>query len=370
MSLNPGLVLSPSASLREALEAITKNGRQAVFVADDGGRLVGLVTDGDVRRGLLRGVSLDAGVTDVMNRRPVAGPADLSRDEAIPFMQQRAIRHLPLIDRERRLVDVLFLDELLRPSALPNAAVIMAGGFGRRLGELTRDTPKPLLKVGTYGGRSGRPLLEIMVERLRDAGFRHLCLVVNYMGRMIEAHFGNGTSFGVSIEYMYDDDGQPRGTAGKLADFRGHVDQSFLVMNGDILTKCDFRAMLEFHERHTAAITVGMVPYTVDVPFGVLEIDGERLIGMREKQAPVMINAGIYVLHPWVLEHVRRWEEPRLDMPGLIERMMAPGQNVLAGVVAQPSKVVAFPIREYWLDVGRPDDLEKADRDVAEGLLE
>jgi len=372
LSLNPGLVLLPSATLREALEAITKNGRQAVFVADDAGRLAGLVTDGDVRRGLLRGASLESAVTDVMNARPVVGTAGLSREEAVPFMQQRSIRHLPLLDRERRLVDVLFLDDLLRPALLPNAAVIMAGGFGRRLAPLTEKTPKPLLKVG------GKPLLEIMIERLRACGFVKIWLVLNYKADMIEKYFRQDRPpQGVEIECGYDgdhDDDRPRGTAGKLGDFRDRFDQPFLVVNGDILTKCDFRAMLDFHQRHSAGITIGTVPYTVEVPFGVLEIKDEQFVGVEEKPRRTFdINAGIYVIEPEVLQQIDRWE--RLDMPDLITRAIndklvrwpAHGNTL---PTRRPSKVVAFPIREYWLDVGRLDDFHKAERDVAEGLLE
>jgi NDP-sugar pyrophosphorylase family protein len=212
-----------------------------------------------------------------------------------------------------------------------------------------------------------------MIERLRDAGFRSIWMIVNYKGNMIRDHFGTGAQLGVEIDYMFDGDEQddhPRGTAGKLRDFDAHGGRPFLVMNADILTRCNFGDMLEFHERHSAAITVGMVPYTVEVPFGVLEVDGERLIAMREKQAPLVVNAGIYVLQPSVLDSVRRWQEPRLDMPGLIERIMSPAWAGIANVTAQPSKVVAFLISEYWLDVGRPDDLEKARRDFPKGLLE
>jgi dTDP-glucose pyrophosphorylase len=371
LSLNPSLVLLPSATLREALEAITKNGRQAVTVADAAGRLVGLVTDGDVRRAILRGAAIDGPVGAAVNQAPTTAAASMTRDEAIALMRARTIRLLPLVDAERRLVDVLFLDELLRPAPLPNAAVIMAGGAGRRLAPLTETTPKPLLKVG------GKPLLEIMIERLRACGFVEIWLVLNYKADMIEKYFREDKPpVGVEIKYGYDgddDNDKPRGTAGKLGDFRGFT-APFLLVNGDILTKCDFRAMLEFHKRHAAGITIGTVPYTVEVPFGVLETKDERFIGVKEKpRLEFDINAGIYVIEPEVLQQIDRWE--RLDMPELINRAMndklvrwPAHANTLPP--REPSKVVAFPIREYWLDVGRLDDFHKADRDVAEGLLE
>jgi dTDP-glucose pyrophosphorylase len=350
LSLTSGLVLSPSATLREALEAITKNGRQAVFVTDEAGRLAGLVTDGDVRRGMLRGASLESPVTEIMNTHPVVAPAPLAGDEAITFMRRHSIRHLPLVDADRRLVDVVFLDDLLRPTLLPNAAIVMAGGAGRRLAPLTETLPKPLLRVG------GKPLLEIMVERLRDAGIQDITLTLHYKRHMIEEHFAGGERFGVRIHYKYED--EPRGTAGVLAEFRGAFAAPFFVVNADILTKCDFREMLKFHEATRAAMTVGTVPYTVDLPYGVLEIDGEQLAGVTEKpRLDFVINSGIYVLSPIVLERMPGGAV--VDMPQLIASVKGAGH-----------RVVAFPIREYWLDVGRHDDFHKADRDVAEGLLE
>jgi dTDP-glucose pyrophosphorylase len=351
VSLNPGLALLPSATVREALEAITKNGRQAVAVTDEAGRLAGILTDGDVRRGMLRGASLDSAVQDVMNRRPVVGPANLTRDAALAFMQRREIRHLPLVDAGRRLVDLVFLDDLLRPAPLPNAAVIMAGGEGRRLRPLTEAMPKPLLRVG------GKPLVEIMIDRLRTAGVEEIWLTLHYKAHMIEDHFGDGARHGVRIRYHWEE--QPRGTAGSLRDLSQDLRHPFLLVNSDILTKCNFRDMLAFHEAHGAAMTVGTVPYAVDLPYGVLQVDGNELAGVTEKpRVDFMINSGLYVVDPAAVE-LAIPPGATCDVPDMITRLMTLRR-----------RVVAFPIREYWLDVGRLDDFQKADRDVAEGLLE
>lgn len=332
------------------MEAITKNGRQMVTVTGADGRLAGLVTDGDVRRGLLRGASLDGPVAEVLNPHPVAGPATLTRDEAVALMQRRSLRYLPLLDADRRLVDVLFLDDLLRPAPLPNAAVIMAGGFGRRLAPLTEETPKPLLRVG------GKPLIEIMIERLRAMGIHDIFMTLHYKWSAITEYFGTGERLGVRISYKHED--RPRGTAGVLSDFRDTFTEPFLVVNGDILTKCDFRAMLRFHQQNNAAMTVGTVPYTVDLPYGVLDVKGEELAAVQEKpRLDFVINSGLYTCSPVVLQTMPA--DSILDMPQLIADLKRSGQ-----------RVVAFPIREYWLDVGRHDDLQKADRDVAEGLFE
>jgi dTDP-glucose pyrophosphorylase len=350
MTFDGAWLVTPGASVREALEAITKNRHQAVMVVDASGRLAGIVTDGDIRRGLLRGVSIDGHVTDVMNPQPVTIAPGLGRDETLTLMQGRGLRHLPVVDAERKLIDVLLLDDLLRPAALPNAAVLMAGGDGTRLRPLTESTPKPLLRVG------GKPLLEILIERLRAAGVREVFLIVRYKSEMIEAHFGDGGRLGVRIRYVRET--TPLGTAGGLALLGEPLTEPFFLVNGDILTKCDFRAMLEFHRRHRADLTVGTVPHTVEVPYGVLEVEGEQLSTISEKpRLDFLINSGVYVVGPSALSLIPR-ERP-FDAPELIPLLKGAGRTV-----------VAFPIREYWLDVGRHADFTQANRDVAEGLLE
>jgi dTDP-glucose pyrophosphorylase len=347
------VLVGASATLRETLECITKSGKQLALVVDAGGRLLGLATDGDLRKAILRGLSLEAAVDQAMNSAPMVAPPGLSTTAAVAVMRRRGIRQLPLVDDAGRVVDLLFLDDLLAPAPLPNAAMIMAGGEGKRLRPLTESTPKPLLRVG------GKPLLEIMIERLRGAGIDRVLLALHYKRQMIEEHFGDGARCGVTIKYHYED--TPRGTAGSLHEARrypGFTDHPLLVLNADILTKCDFREMLTFHARNRAHMTVGTVPYTVDLPYGILELDGARLAAVKEKPSlDFVINSGIYVVEPSVLEAMGAGAV--LDMPELIAGVMSRGQHV-----------VAFPIREYWLDVGRLDDFHKAERDVAEGLLE
>jgi dTDP-glucose pyrophosphorylase len=347
------VLIREGATLRETLECITKSGKQFAIVVDGAGRLVGLATDGDLRKAILRGVSLDAPVDQAMNRTPLVAEPGLSATAALALMRRRSIRQVPLVDDQRRVVDLLFFDDLVAPSPLPNAAVIMAGGEGKRLRPLTESTPKPLLRVG------GKPLLEIMIERLRAAGIQKILLVLHYKRQMIEDHFGDGERLGVTIRYHYE--AEPRGTAGSLHEagkYPGFTDHPLLVVNADILTKCDFREMLVFHARNHAHMTVGTVPYTVDLPYGILEVDGARLAGVKEKPSlDFVINSGIYIVEPLVLEATGHGAV--LDMPELIANVMSRGRHV-----------VAFPIREYWLDVGRLDDFHKAERDVAEGLLD
>src|SRR6266849_6082514 len=247
------MVTSPRASLREALEAITKNGRQAVLVADAEGVLVGMVTDGDLRRAILRGVPLDGGVADIMNPVPVTASPGLGRAAAVELMLARGIRHMPLVDAGRRLVDVLFLEEQIAAPPLPTPAVIMAGGEGRRLRPLTETTPKPLVLIG------GKPLVEIMIERLRQSGITDITVAVHHKSEIIRERLGDGSRLGVRVGYALEP--KPLGTMGALPLVRDRLGQPFFVVNGDILTKCDFRAMWEFHRgQERVAMTVGCPP--------------------------------------------------------------------------------------------------------------
>jgi dTDP-glucose pyrophosphorylase len=349
--MNPNLVTRPRATLREALEVITKNGRQAVLVAEADGRLLGLVTDGDVRRALLRGIPLEGAVLDIMNPTPVTAPPGLSRTAAVTLMLGRSIRHLPIVDADRRLVDVLFLEEQIAPLPLPTPAVIMAGGEGRRLRPLTESTPKPLITVG------GKPLVEIMIERLRQSGITEITVAVHHKSEMIRERLGDGSRLGVHIGYVLEP--KPLGTMGALRLVRDRLRQPFFVVNADILTKCDFRGMWEFHRSQPgAAMTVGVSTHQVDIPYGEFTLQGERVTRVEEKpRKEFPINAGIYLLDPSVIELIPAGEY--FDATEMIRALLDRGRVV-----------VAHLIREYWLDVGRLPDLEQANRDIAEGRLD
>jgi dTDP-glucose pyrophosphorylase len=340
-----------TASLREALELVTRSGKQIALVVAGDASLAGLVTDGDVRKAILRGVSLDAKVVEAMNRAPIVGRPGIGRAEALAMMRQRRIRHLPLVDAGGRVHDLLLLDELLAPRVpLDTLAVVMAGGEGRRLLPLTQSTPKPLLKVG------GKPLVEILIDRLREAGISEVLVSVHHKSDMIRAALGDGERLGVRLEYV--EEPRPLGTMGALALIRPRLDRPVFVINGDILTKCDFRAMWEFHLRQIdAAMTVGVSLHQVELPFGELTLDGNRVERVDEKpRKEFPVNAGIYVLNPPAVEAIPEGEY--CDATDLIRVHLAGGR-----------RVAAYAINEYWLDVGRHGDLEKAIRDVGEGLL-
>lgn len=350
--MNLGDVLvREGASIREVLELITRSGKQVALVVDDDARLVGLVTDGDLRKVILRGVALEARVEEAMNRNPVVGTPGLSAGESIALMRSRSIRHLPLVDARRTVMDLLILDRLLVPPPLRNRAVIMAGGEGKRLRPLTESTPKPLLRVG------GKPLLEILIERLRQSGIVEIVIALHHKSQVIREQLGDGTRLGVRLECA--EEPVPLGTMGALTLIRDRLDFPFFVVNGDILTKCDFRAMWDFHTSQPGvAMTVGVSLHQVEIPYGEFTLKGSRVTKVDEKpRKEFPVNAGIYILDPSVVDAIPSGQY--FDATDLIRLLLERDRTV-----------AAYPIREYWLDVGRQRDLEKANRDVAEGLLD
>lgn len=337
-------LVGADASLRETVEVIDRHGKGIALVADRDRRLVATVTDGDVRRAMLSGLSLDAHLDDLLTARPpgrsvpATAPVGTAPAELVALMQPERLRQIPLVGDDGRIAGLATLEDLIGVAEPPLRALVMAGGFGRRLAPLTDKTPKPMLPVGD------RPLLEHIVEQLRDAGVRHINVTTHYLGDVIVEHFGDGRDFGVEIEYVSEE--SPLGTAGAL----GLVDAEgpLLVMNGDLLTRIDLRAMHRFHDEHTAAMTAAVRPYELNVPFGLVQLDGELVTGIDEK--PLLrgfANAGVYLIDPDVCRLVRAGE--RIDMPELIGRLLDAGR-----------RVVGFPLREYWLDIGHIEDYEQA----------
>lgn len=344
------LCVAPTTTIRQTIEAITRSGYQVALVTDGDERLLGIVTDGDIRKALLRGATLDSPVGESMNASPIVGRPGMDYDEAAALMRARSIRHLPIMDAGGRLVDVVFLDAAPAPRPLPASAVIMAGGLGTRLRPLTEDTPKPLLRVG------GRPLVEILIERLERAGVREVLIAVHHKSDMIRAQLGDGRRLGVRLGYV--EEPERLGTIGALTLVEPPLPQPVFVINGDILTKCDFRAMWDFHRAEGASMTVGVSLHQVDIPYGEFTLHGTRVLQVQEKpRKEYPINAGIYLLDPSVIA------------------LIPPGQcfdatDLIRLLLARDRPVSAYLIREYWLDVGRHHDLERAQRDVAEGLLD
>jgi dTDP-glucose pyrophosphorylase/predicted transcriptional regulator len=334
------VLVSPQTSLREAAQILDANALQIVLVVDEERRLLGTITDGDIRRGILKGIALTEPVSVVMNPRPSVARIEDSRDSILAEMKRKSLHHMPLVDKAGRVVGLDTLDELINPPIKENWVVLMAGGLGSRLRPLTNDCPKPMLKVG------GKPLLETILENFIEHGFCHFYISVNYMSEVVKSHFGDGSRWGVDICYLHED--QRLGTAGALSLLPEKNNGPLIVMNGDLLTKVNFRQLLEFHSEHNAHATMCVREYDFQVPYGVVKIENHRITGIDEKPTQrFFVNAGIYVLDSQALDLI--FPNTFFDMPSLFEKL-----------IEQQKETVVFPIREYWLDIGHMADFDRA----------
>lgn len=334
------LRVTATATVRETIETIGVGARQIALVMDDGGRLLGVVTDGDVRRGILRGVGLEDPVTEIMKADPVVAHPDDDPDEITERMERLGVRRVPVVDSEGVVTGVHEADWRLHPATTATPVVLMAGGRGERLYPLTKDVPKPMLPVG------GVPMVEIILRNLASQGFRDVFISVNYLAGVIMDHVGDGSSLGLSVRYVHED--RPLGTAGALAELADTITEPFLVMNSDLLTQVNLRHLLRFHAKQGAIATIGVREHVFEIPYGVVNLEGSIVESMAEKPLHrSLVNAGIYALDPAVLQALTPGEFA--DMPTLLGMLMADGKQV-----------AAFPIHESWLDVGRPEDLERA----------
>jgi dTDP-glucose pyrophosphorylase len=337
--------LGAGALLVDAVRAIEQSHRRIAVVADEQGRLLGTLTDGDVRRCLLAGGTLETSVTEAMNPQPVTAEVGSADGYVIDLLRRANVMALPLVDQAGVFQRVVHLTDLGQGEAVQDArgfafAVIMAGGEGTRLRPLTRQVPKPMLEVG------GVPMLERQIERLSGAGIGRVYISVNYLSHVIEAHFGDGTAFGIQIRYLREQ--ERLGTAGALSLLPERPHAPILVMNGDILTTSDFGSLYAFHQTYNAQITVAAVDYRVNVPYGVLRADGAFVTELAEKPSQrFLCNAGMYVVSPDCLDLVP--PAAAHDITTLIQTCLD-----------RRLPVVVFPVHEYWSDIGTPDDLEKA----------
>jgi dTDP-glucose pyrophosphorylase len=333
-------VVPITATAEEALSILNSAGLRIALVADDNNVLVGVLTDGDIRRALLNRQTLTDSVIKVMNDKPITALIGSGRDTLIKMMESRSILHIPLVDELGRIAGLETLQDLMMPSEKDNWVFLMAGGFGTRLSPLTDTCPKPMLPIG------GKPILEGIIESFKAAGFKKFVISVHYMADSIKAYFGNGDRLDIQIQYVEED--APLGTAGALGLLPKMIDKPIIMMNGDVLTRLDFNALLDFHEKHQAKLTMCVREYDMQVPFGVVE--GEETLVTSIVEKPVhrfFVNAGIYVVSP---EAIAMACPPRkVDMPDLVNQ-----------ILQQKDKVAKFPIFEYWLDIGRHDDFERA----------
>ncbi len=347
-SINISAISLPrSATIGEAIACIDRSGRASLaLIVDAEQRLINTLTDGDVRRGILAGYALGdsiEGLLDIKTRMPHAVPvtaaAGTSGRDLLALMQGANVRQVPLLDNNRRVVDVALLRDLLPQTLAAVEAIVMAGGEGLRLRPLTDQLPKPMLPVG------GKPLMELIVDKLRTVGVRKINITTHYRPEAIVDHFGDGSAFGVDISYV--NENTPLGTGGALG-LLPRLQGPMLVMNGDILSDIDIEAFYQYHQDQRADMTVAVRRYELQVPYGVVECENTRILGIKEKpNLGFFVNAGIYLIEPSVQPYLPAARE--FQMTDVIEKL-----------VANDRRVEAYPIREYWVDIGRHADYEQA----------
>lgn len=333
-------LLPTGATIQQAVQSLETSCLQIVLVVQEDDKLVGTLTDGDIRRAFLKGFSLDDAIDEIMHTNPMVVPPEISRSAVLKMMQINKFSQVPTIDEAGRVVGLHVWDEIIKPKQINTAMVIMAGGKGTRLRPHTENCPKPMLEV------SGKPMLQHIIERARDNGISNFFISLNYLGEMIEAYFGDGSAFGVEIVYLRED--APLGTAGSLSLIENRPDSPLIVTNGDVITDVQYSEILDYHERHKAMATMAVKQHEMQNQFGVVQTNGLEIEGFEEK--PVYrsyVNAGIYVVSPEGLDCLQSGEA--CDMPALFQRLKE-----------KNDRIIVYPMHEPWLDVGRPDDLQAA----------
>jgi dTDP-glucose pyrophosphorylase len=347
------IILVADTPIRQAIACMDRGRKGIVLIVDGEKRLQGTVVDGDIRRAILAGVDLNGPIRNIVQHKvsnepskPISAPIGSSRQSIVELMRKHMVRQIPLVDEDGRVADLVTASDIVAEDEPKLQAMIMAGGYGTRMQPLTQNCPKPLLPVGD------KPLLSHIIDQLKQAGINRVNLSTFYLADRIQQHFGDGSEHGVELNYVTED--EPLGTAGALG-LLDIPDQPLLIINGDILTQVDFRAMLRFHQDAESLLTVAVRKYEIPVPFGVVESHGVEVRNLIEKPTySLFVNAGIYLLEPNACLLVEEGEH--LDMPDLIQRLLARGD-----------RVVSFPIIEYWLDVGNPEDYQQAQDDVLKG---
>lgn len=335
-------IVKINTPIKVAIERLNKVGIKIALVLDDDYRLLGTISDGDFRRGILSGLSLEDTVEKIMNKNPRTVSEDAGRLEILKVMTDTRILQIPIIDKNSFVVGLHLWDDISVQAKYSNVVVIMAGGKGSRLHPQTENRPKPMLLV------AGIPILEHIIKRARSQGFNHFIIAINYLGEIIEKYFKDGQKFGVKIEYLHED--VPLGTAGALSLLSSKPERAFIVTNGDVITDINYSDFLEYHTAQNAAATVAVHTYEFQIPYGVVQINGMEVESYEEK--PIissLINAGVYALEPDILDYIN---EPRYrDMPEILEISRD-----------LKKKVIVYPLHESWIDIGRPIDLEIANK--------
>lgn len=344
MDLNK-IRVSQTDNMQTAIATLDKAAVRIVVVLDDANRLLGTITDGDIRRALLRHMNMDTSVSEIMNSSPVTASVKASRSEVLLMMARRKLLHMPIVDQSGCLVDINMLQDHVYGVRHENPVLLMAGGFGKRLRPLTNTIPKPLLPIGSRTGQ--KPILEIMLKQCADAGFTNFIISTHYKAEMLKEHFADGSAWGVQIRYAHE--AAPLGTAGALGLLPDDLpDLPILVVNGDLVTSVDLDGLIRFHNEQGGIATVCVKQYDHQVPYGVVEVDGTRVATITEKPVfKYFVSAGMYVIEPAAIDNIRR--HGYIDMP-----------DFLCECIEDNKRVNMFPIHEKWRDIGRINEYQEA----------
>ena len=339
-------LIHKDATIYDAVEKMNESGLQLAIVVDEHQRIIGIVNDGDIRRAILKKVDFYEPISKITNTTPRVATLKQSDSELRMMMRDYNIHQIPIVNECGVVCGIKTFQELICASTKDNAVVLMAGGEGRRLRPMTESCPKPLLKVG------GKPILATIIDNFIDAGFHRFFISVNYKSEMIEDYFGDGSDRGITIDYLREK--EKMGTAGSLQLLPKDEELPIIVMNGDILTNINIEALLNFHECENACATMTSRTYSYQVPYGVLQCDGNEIRRITEKpRNTYFVSAGIYVLNPSVISIIEK--KHLMDMPDVFENL-----------IQENKRVLSYPLTEYWMDIGQMDDFEKAQSDYEE----
>ena len=338
--------LKQNATIKEALGIIDSGAMQIALVVDDNDKLLGTLTDGDIRRGILRGLDLDSSIETIVFKEPAIAKISSTKEEILKIALSKKLHQIPIVDDNGIVLDLKEIEELVEPKIKTSRVILMVGGLGTRLRPLTQDTPKPMLKVGN------KPILQTIVEKFAEYGFVNITMCVNFNASIIRDYFGDGKEFGVNIDYVLEQ--KRMGTAGALSLLKERPSEPFFVMNGDLLTNVNFEHIFNYHTLHKATATMCVREYDYEVPYGVVKMNDNKITAIAEKPVQkFFVSAGIYMLSPEILDLIPKNEF--YDMPALFEKLIKLSKNV-----------ISFPIREYWLDIGRMEEYQRANEEYKE----
>ena len=339
--------INQNASIKEALEVIDKGAIKVAVVLSDDGLLLGMLNDGDIRRALLKGMSLGDSIAGIINKHPVVANINDTKERILELANEKKLHQIPIISNGK-LIGIQDIREFLAPKNKPNKVILMVGGLGTRLRPLTNDMPKPMLDVGN------KPILHTIVENFAKYGYTDIIMCVNYKSEIIKEYFGNGDKFGVKIEYVLES--KRMGTAGALSLLQKRPKDDFFVMNGDLLTNVNFEYLHEYHKDSNALASICIRKYEMQVPYGVVNVRANKVTSIEEKPTQsFFVSAGIYMFSPIVLDFIPKGVF--YDMPTLFSELLK-----------HDFPIHPFPIREYWLDIGRMDEYRRAN-DEYEGVF-